>query len=92
MVFRGSGVIKFLDLAKTWDDPMGQPAAPIENFARFLLPAIIDSWMLACWLSGCPGNLIASTVTKPNKHIVAFFEKNGLQHGEFKLRFKIYSV
>jgi len=32
------------------------------------------------------GNLIASTVTKPNKHIVAFFEKNGLQHGEFKLR------
>ena len=32
------------------------------------------------------GNLIAATLRKQNKHIVAFFEKNGLQHGEFKLR------
>ena len=32
------------------------------------------------------GNLLATTVVKPNKHIVAFFEKNGLQHGEFSLR------
>jgi len=32
------------------------------------------------------GNLIATTVRKQNKHFVAFFEKNGLQHGEFILR------
>ncbi|CAH0381696.1 unnamed protein product [Bemisia tabaci] len=31
------------------------------------------------------GNLIASTCLLPNKHIVAFFEKNGLRHGEFNL-------
>ena len=31
------------------------------------------------------GNLIASSQRKPNKHDVVFFEKNGLQHGEFTL-------
>jgi len=31
------------------------------------------------------GSLIATTVTKHGKHTVAFFEKNGLQHGEFVL-------
>lgn len=31
------------------------------------------------------GNLIASSQRKPNKHDVIFFEKNGLQHGEFTL-------
>ena len=36
---------------------MVQPAAPIETFARFQLPAIIDSLMLAAgrlvgWLAG----------------------------------------
>ncbi|XP_065333711.1 elongator complex protein 1 [Cloeon dipterum] len=34
------------------------------------------------------GSVFASTVTMPNKHIVAFFEKNGLRHGEFALPFQ----
>ncbi|KAM9330548.1 elongator complex protein 1 [Gastrophryne carolinensis] len=33
------------------------------------------------------GSLIASTQSKPNKHDVIFFEKNGLMHGEFTLPF-----
>ncbi|KAM4054060.1 elongator complex protein 1 isoform 1-T2 [Anomaloglossus baeobatrachus] len=33
------------------------------------------------------GSLIASTQSKPNKHDVVFFEKNGLLHGEFTLPF-----
>ncbi|KAG8593890.1 hypothetical protein GDO81_000980 [Engystomops pustulosus] len=33
------------------------------------------------------GSLIASSQTKPNKHDVVFFEKNGLLHGEFTLPF-----
>ena len=32
---------------------MAGPAAPIETFARLLLPAIIDSSMLAGWLADC---------------------------------------
>jgi len=39
-------------------------------------------WSLA-WRPS--GSLIATTVTKHGKHTVAFFEKNGLQHGEFVL-------
>ncbi|KAK7115940.1 elongator complex protein 1-like [Littorina saxatilis] len=43
------------------------------------------------------GALIASTQRKPNKHNVVFFEKNGLQHGEFTLasgkdNFKVQEV
>ncbi|XP_066919539.1 putative elongator complex protein 1 isoform X2 [Clytia hemisphaerica] len=34
------------------------------------------------------GNLIACSQQKPNKHDVIFFEKNGLQHGEFTLSSK----
>jgi hypothetical protein len=42
---------------------MGQPAAPIETFARFQLPAIIDSFMLAAaWLAGW---LFASGMGQP---------------------------
>ncbi|XP_056425712.1 elongator complex protein 1 isoform X3 [Hyla sarda] len=33
------------------------------------------------------GSLLASTQSKPNKHDVIFFEKNGLVHGEFTLPF-----
>nr|CAD7393378.1 unnamed protein product [Timema cristinae] len=33
------------------------------------------------------GNLLATTQQLPNKYIVAFFEKNGLRHGEFSLPF-----
>ncbi|KAM4807893.1 elongator complex protein 1 [Rhinophrynus dorsalis] len=33
------------------------------------------------------GSLIASSQSKPNKHDVVFFEKNGLLHGEFTLPF-----
>nr|XP_033774051.1 elongator complex protein 1 isoform X2 [Geotrypetes seraphini] len=33
------------------------------------------------------GNLIASTQSKPHRHDVVFFEKNGLLHGEFTLPF-----
>lgn len=33
------------------------------------------------------GNLIATTQQFPNKYVVAFFEKNGLKHGEFVLPF-----
>lgn len=38
-----------------------------------------------CWKPS--GSLIASTQSKPNKHDVIFFEKNGLVHGEFTLPF-----
>lgn len=38
------------------------------------------------------GALIASTQRKPNKHDVVFFEKNGLQHGEFTLPFDVQEV
>ena len=31
------------------------------------------------------GNLIASTQLKPHRQDVVFFERNGLQHGEFTL-------
>jgi hypothetical protein len=30
--------------------------------------------------------LMKNLFRKPNKHVVGFFEKNGLQHGEFPLR------
>jgi hypothetical protein len=34
------------------------------------------------------GNLLAAAVRRPagNRHVIAFFEKNGLQHGELELR------
>ncbi|KAK7492537.1 hypothetical protein BaRGS_00016203 [Batillaria attramentaria] len=38
------------------------------------------------------GSLVASTQRKPNKHDVVFFEKNGLQHGEFTLPFGVKEV
>ncbi|XP_023219485.1 elongator complex protein 1-like [Centruroides sculpturatus] len=34
------------------------------------------------------GNLIASSQHFPQKHAVVFFEKNGLQHGEFELPYE----
>ncbi|XP_059486285.1 putative elongator complex protein 1 [Neocloeon triangulifer] len=34
------------------------------------------------------GGVIASTITLPNKQVVAFFEKNGLRHGDFTLPFQ----
>jgi len=34
------------------------------------------------------GSVIASTIRLPNKHLVGFFEKNGLRHGEFVLPFQ----
>lgn len=34
------------------------------------------------------GSVFASTIRLPNKHIVGFYEKNGLRHGEFTLPFK----
>lgn len=33
------------------------------------------------------GSLIAVSQRFPNKHVIAFFEKNGLRHGEFSLPF-----
>jgi elongator complex protein 1 len=36
--------------------------------------------------------LIASTVRRPNKHEVAFFEPNGLRHGEFTLPFETKEI
>lgn len=33
------------------------------------------------------GSLIASSQMTPNKHLVVFLEKNGLQHGQFELPF-----
>ncbi|OWF47940.1 putative elongator complex protein 1 [Mizuhopecten yessoensis] len=38
------------------------------------------------------GNLIASTLRRPNKHEVIFFEKNGLRHGEFTLPFGVNDI
>ncbi|KOX68903.1 Elongator complex protein 1 [Melipona quadrifasciata] len=34
------------------------------------------------------GSLIAATQSSQNKHLIAFFEKNGLKHKEFSLPFK----
>ena len=33
------------------------------------------------------GSLIATCLRKPNKHVISFFELNGLMHGEFGLQF-----
>lgn len=33
------------------------------------------------------GSLLASSQRKPHRHDIVFFEKNGLQHGEFTLPF-----
>ncbi len=38
------------------------------------------------------GSLIASSQRKPNKHEIAFFELNGLRHGEFTLPFGVKEV
>ncbi|KAF6018415.1 IKBKAP [Bugula neritina] len=38
------------------------------------------------------GNLITSSITNKNKHQIAFFERNGLRHGEFTLPFSIDTV
>lgn len=38
------------------------------------------------------GNLIATTQTLINKHVVSFFEKNGLKHREFLLPFETKTV
>ncbi|XP_052279525.1 putative elongator complex protein 1 isoform X1 [Dreissena polymorpha] len=38
------------------------------------------------------GSLIATSQRKPNKHDIAFFEKNGLRHGEFTLPFSVNQV
>ena len=38
------------------------------------------------------GGLIATSLRKPNKHEIAFFEKNGLRHGEFTLPFGVKDV
>lgn len=38
-----------------------------------------------CWKPS--GSVIASTQRLPNKHMVVFFEKNGLNHGGFQLPF-----
>ena len=43
-----------------------------------------------CWKPS--GSVIATTQRLPNKHIVAFVEKNGLKHGEFKLPFSVDQV
>ena len=33
------------------------------------------------------GQMLATGIRAPNKHMIGFFEKNGLRHGEFKLPF-----
>jgi len=38
------------------------------------------------------GSLIATSLRRPNKHDIAFFEKNGLRHGEFTLPFGVEQV
>ena len=38
--------------SKSERKPMARPAGPLESFARFQLPALIDSSMLAGWLAG----------------------------------------
>ncbi|XP_060570172.1 putative elongator complex protein 1 [Ruditapes philippinarum] len=38
------------------------------------------------------GNLIATSQRRPNKHDIAFFERNGLRHGEFTLPFPVDQV
>ena len=38
------------------------------------------------------GGLIATTQKLPNKYQVAFFEKNGLRHGEFALLYPEHKV
>ncbi|XP_053405572.1 putative elongator complex protein 1 [Mercenaria mercenaria] len=38
------------------------------------------------------GSLIATSQRRPNKHDIAFFERNGLRHGEFTLPFSVSQV
>ncbi|KAL4228237.1 hypothetical protein ACF0H5_013670 [Mactra antiquata] len=38
------------------------------------------------------GSLIATSQRRPNQHDIAFFEKNGLRHGEFTLPFSVNQV
>ena len=38
------------------------------------------------------GSLLATSQRRPNKHDIAFFEKNGLRHGEFTLPFGVKDV
>ena len=48
--------------------------------------------MLISMVRSLVGNLLASSVRRPNKHEIAFFEPNGLRHGEFTLPFKTDQV
>lgn len=43
-----------------------------------------------CWKPS--GSLITSSLRKPNRHEIIFFEKNGLRHGEFTLPFSVKQV
>ncbi|XP_071171469.1 elongator complex protein 1-like [Mytilus edulis] len=43
-----------------------------------------------CWKPS--GSLVASSMRKPNRHEIIFFEKNGLRHGEFTLPFGVKEV
>ena len=61
MVFRGSGVIKFQNLVKTWDHANAQPAAPIEWLAGWLAGRLAgclterkldDGWLLLAGMEG----------------------------------------
>ena len=49
--------------------------------------------MLPPFLTHRPsGSLMATSQRRPNKHDIAFFEKNGLRHGEFTLPFGVKDV
>ena len=56
----------------------------LRSFLRYQLRSL--EWIFQNFRPS--GNLIASSQRKPNKHDIIFFEKNGLQHGQYTLPFQ----
>ena len=70
---------------------------PLLSVTRYY-SGVIETTQLIClkcyFLALRPsGSLIATSQRRPNKYDIAFFERNGLRHGEFTLKpFKVNEV
>ena len=56
---------------------MARPAGPLESFARFQLPALIDSSMLAGWLAGWLVGWLAGWLADDNGWLLIVGRKIG---------------
>ncbi|PSN58313.1 hypothetical protein C0J52_00188 [Blattella germanica] len=56
-----------------------------DGILQYTSESVVGLEGALCWRPS--GNLIATSQRLPNKHVIAFFEKNGLRHGEFLLPF-----